>query len=134
MKTTLDKQLVELLQQMLETERGGVKIYETALQCVQNKDLRKEFEEYHEQTQKHVTIMRELFGKLGLAEEETPGTKVVGHIGESLVLVNPVWGAIGDLRMCWLALRGRLAVELRRNQALDDPRGVKQGSAAPARR
>jgi len=85
MKPTIDKQLVELLQQMLETELGGVKVYETALQCVQNEDLRKEFEEYHAQTQKHVEIMRGLFGKLGLAETETPGTKVVGHIGESLV-------------------------------------------------
>ncbi len=85
MKTNIDKQLIELLQQMLETELGGVKIYETALQCVQNEDLKKEFEEYHEQTQKHVAIMRELFATLGIAEEETPGTRVVGHIGESLV-------------------------------------------------
>lgn len=85
MKPTIDKQLVELLQQMLETELGGVKVYETALQCVQNKDLKKEFEEYHEQTQKHVEIMHELFEKLGLTKAETPGTKVVGHIGASLI-------------------------------------------------
>lgn len=85
MKPKLNDQLAELLQQMLETEMGGVKIYETALQCVVNEDLKKEYEEYLKQTQKHERIMRELFEKLGLAEEETPGRLVVRQIGESLV-------------------------------------------------
>ncbi len=31
---------------------------------------------------------------------------------KSLVLVNPAWGALSDLRMCWLALTGGLAAEL----------------------
>ena len=31
---------------------------------------------------------------------------------KSLVTVNPIWGAVADFRMCWLALTGRLAVEL----------------------
>lgn len=35
----------------------------------------------------------------------------------SLVLVNPVWGAMADLRMCWLALRGGLGAELQRHRA-----------------
>ena len=30
---------------------------------------------------------------------------------KSLVLINPVWGAIADFRMCWLALTGGLAAE-----------------------
>jgi hypothetical protein len=30
----------------------------------------------------------------------------------SLVTVNPVWGAVADFRMCWLALTGGLAAEL----------------------
>jgi hypothetical protein len=30
----------------------------------------------------------------------------------SLVTVNPVWGAIADFKMCWLALTGGLAAEL----------------------
>ena len=33
----------ELLCEALETERGGVKIYEVALSCAQNADLRKEW-------------------------------------------------------------------------------------------
>ena len=55
----MNKQLVELLQQMLETELGGVKIYETALQGAVNQDLKEEWTEYLEQTQKHVEIMRD---------------------------------------------------------------------------
>jgi hypothetical protein len=31
---------------------------------------------------------------------------------KSLVTVNPVWGALADFKMCWLALTGDLAGEL----------------------
>lgn len=31
---------------------------------------------------------------------------------QSLVFVNPAWGALSDLKMCWLALTGGLAAEL----------------------
>jgi hypothetical protein len=34
---------------------------------------------------------------------------------KSLVTVNPVWGAVADFRMCWLALTGGLAAELARH-------------------
>ena len=37
------KELKELLLQSLEHERGGVKVYATALKCVQNEDLKQEF-------------------------------------------------------------------------------------------
>jgi len=30
----------------------------------------------------------------------------------SLVTVNPIWGAVADFKMCWLALTGGLAAEL----------------------
>src|ERR1700754_4290949 len=43
-------QLQELLCQTLETEMGGVKVYETALSCAVNEDLKKEWGEYFEQT------------------------------------------------------------------------------------
>ena len=77
--------LNELLQQMLETELGGVKIYETALTCVRNQDLKEEWTKYLEQTQKHVEIVRKLMQKLGAGEVEMPGRLVVRHIGQSLV-------------------------------------------------
>jgi hypothetical protein len=82
----MDKQqITKLLHQMLETELGGVKVYETALQCALNEDLKKEWTEYLEQTKKHVEVVQSLFQKLGIAEEDTPGRQVVRHIGQSLV-------------------------------------------------
>jgi len=78
--------MTELLYQMLETEMGGVQVYETALRCVQNEELKEEWEEYLEHTQEHVQIMRDMFEKLGLdPEKQTPGRKIVHHIGQSLV-------------------------------------------------
>ena len=80
------EQLNELLCQALETELGGTQVYKTALRCVVNDDLKKEWEEYLEQTKNHVRIVENVFSRLGLdTETETPGRLVVRHIGESLV-------------------------------------------------
>lgn len=80
------EQLNQLLYEALETELGGVEVYKTALRCVVNKDLKKEWEEYLEQTQNHVNVLRGVFEKLKLdADAETPGRQVVRHIGQSLV-------------------------------------------------
>lgn len=80
------EQIAELLYQALETEKGGVQIYETAVRCAVNEDLKEEWEEYLEQTQRHVEIVEGLFETFGLdPETETPGRLVVRHIGESLV-------------------------------------------------
>jgi rubrerythrin len=80
------QQLEELLLQALETEMGGVQIYTTALRCVVNGDLRKEWEEYLEQTTRHEEIVRGLIDTLGFdPEKQTPGRAVVHHIGTSLV-------------------------------------------------
>ena len=77
---------VDLIYQALETEMGGVEIYTSALQCVQDDDLREEWEEYLEQTKNHVEVLRELCEELGLdPDRETPGRQVVRHIGKSLV-------------------------------------------------
>lgn len=85
-KPYIKKQLHELLYQALETERGGIKIYETALSCAQNKDLIGEWEDYLEQTRTHEQILLQVFEELGLkADSVTPGREVVAHIGDSLV-------------------------------------------------
>ena len=81
----MDANVKELLQQMHETEKGGIEIYQTALSCGVNDDLKKEWTEYLGQTKRHEQIMRGLLDTLGLRAEETPGRKVVRHIGESLV-------------------------------------------------
>jgi rubrerythrin len=79
-------QLVELLLQALETEKGGTLVYETALRCVVNDDLREEWKGYLEQTQHHVQVVQGLIEEIGLdPNAETPGRLVVRHIGESLV-------------------------------------------------
>ena len=82
----MNEQVKELLYQMLETEMGGVEVYTNALQCVVNDDLKEEWEKYLAQTNRHVDVIRELFEKLGLdPEAQTPGRRVVHHLGESLV-------------------------------------------------
>jgi len=80
------EQIKELILQSLETEMGGVQVYETALECAINEELHEEWEEYLEQTKRHVEIVQDLCQQLGIdPEEETPGRDVVRHIGESLV-------------------------------------------------
>jgi rubrerythrin len=80
------KQLHELLLQALEHEKGGVQVYETALKCAVNSDLREEWEKYLEQTRKHVRVLNDVFASLKLDPyQETPGRQVVRYIGSSLV-------------------------------------------------
>ncbi|MGH8654609.1 MAG: hypothetical protein ACREYE_21655 [Gammaproteobacteria bacterium] len=80
------EQLNELLYQALETELGGLQVYTKALTCAVNPDLKKEWQEYLDRTKHHVEIVRGVFEKRGLdPETETPGRKVVRHIGASLV-------------------------------------------------
>ena len=81
-----DEQVRELLYQALETELGGVQVYTTAIRCAENDDLKEEWEEYLEQTKKHVQIVQDVLTKLGLdPNEQTPGRKIVKNIGETLV-------------------------------------------------
>jgi bacterioferritin (cytochrome b1) len=78
--------VVDLLYQGLETELGGIEIYRTALECAQHPDLRREWEEYLEQTTRHAEVMREVCESFGLDPDlDTPGRQVVRHIGKSLV-------------------------------------------------
>ena len=80
------EQLAELLYQALETEKGGIQVYTTALKCVQNDELKEEWEKYLEETQNHERILLDVCTAMGLdPAKETPGRKVVRHIGQSLV-------------------------------------------------
>jgi rubrerythrin len=92
-----EAQIHELLYQSLETEKGGIEVYRTALRCVVNDELRHEWEEYLEQTEEHERILLDVFSKIGLdPEEETPGRKVVRHIGKSLVKAMEIALQAGD--------------------------------------
>lgn len=91
------KQLHELLHQSLETERGGIKIYETAISCAKNKDLKKEWTDYLEQTRNHEQVLLMVFTELALdPEAESAGREVVAHIGASLVTAMEMAKAAGD--------------------------------------
>lgn len=97
-KTEFDRaQVDELLYQALETELGGVKVYETALRCAVNGDLRKEWSEYLEQTRTHVQVLTNVFKDLGLdTATMTPGRQVVKHLGASLVTAMEMALKAGD--------------------------------------
>jgi len=80
------QQIRELLYQALETEKGGVEVYKTALRCALNEDLKEEWEKYLDETQNHVAIVSDILNEMGVdVDAESPGRKVVRHIGQSLV-------------------------------------------------
>jgi rubrerythrin len=80
------EQLRELVCQALETEQGGIEIYEKAVECAQNADLKKEWQKYLEETESHVEVLLTVCTALEIDPEgETPGRSVVRHIGSSLV-------------------------------------------------
>lgn len=86
-----------LLYQALETEKGGVEVYTTALRCAQNEDLKEEWEKYLDQTKEHVEIVTNVLSTLELdPNKETPGRKVVRHIGASLVQAMEMALGAGD--------------------------------------
>ena len=91
------KELKELLLQSLEHERGGVKVYEAALKCVQNEDLKEEFEKYHQETEHHVEMLQDVFAQMQLdPEEQSPGRKIVHDLGEALVAAMEAALGAGD--------------------------------------
>jgi hypothetical protein len=78
--------LRELLLQSLEHERGGLKIYQAALQCALNEVLKEEWEEYLEQTQNHVRVLTEVCTTLQLdPQEQPPGSNILHEMGGALV-------------------------------------------------
>jgi len=90
------EQVNELLYQALETEIGGVQVYETAIGCAVNDDLKEEWEKYLEQTQNHERVLRAVLAELGLdADAETPGREVVRTIGGALVKAMKLAAASG---------------------------------------
>jgi hypothetical protein len=80
------EELDNLLYEALETEQGGIKVYETAVRAAVNEDLKEEWEEYLEQTRQHEQVLLEVFAELELDPlKKTPGRDVVRTIGEALV-------------------------------------------------
>jgi rubrerythrin len=57
--------LMEKLSEFLAVEKGGVKLYETAIQQVRNPDVLNRFREFYQQTRKHVEILTRVITALG---------------------------------------------------------------------
>ena len=75
----------ELILQSLEHEMGGTKIYDVALQCANNKDLKEEWQKYLAETHNHVSKLRDVCEALSIdPDRETPGRKVVRKVGQAL--------------------------------------------------
>lgn len=75
-----------LMYQLLETELAGVKVYETAITCAVDEDLRKEWQRYLGETKRHVEIARSLLEDLGLdPNAEIPARAPVRTISGALI-------------------------------------------------
>ena len=94
------EQLTELLYQALETEKGGIQVYKTAIRCAQNDELKEEWEKYLEETEKHVQVLHDACLQLNLdPEEQTPGRKITHDIGASLIAAMEAARGTGDKGM-----------------------------------
>jgi hypothetical protein len=92
-----NKRVEELILQSLEHEFGGVKVYETAISCARNPDLKSEWQEYLKETQTHVVVLTDVCSALGIdASRDTPGRQVVRHVGSALVEAMNLALAAGD--------------------------------------
>lgn len=76
----------ELLLQALEHERGGVMLYEAAIACADNDDLRHEWRKYLAETQRHVQSLERVMHAMGVdPQRPSPGRSVVAGLGRSLL-------------------------------------------------
>lgn len=87
----------ELLLQALETEIGGVQVYEAALECATHPELHREWDKYLDQTKNHERILRTVLADLGIdPSKETPGRALVRAKGKALVSAIVVASKGGD--------------------------------------
>jgi ferritin-like metal-binding protein YciE len=80
------EQVTELLLQSLAHEKGGVQVYQSAVSCAVNDDLKEEWEKYLEETKHHVEVLTSLCETLDVdTSRRTTGVQVVEHLGKGLV-------------------------------------------------
>lgn len=79
-------QVQELLYQALETAAGGIEVYTTAHGCAINPDLKREWQQSLDRTERERDVLVEVLEQLGMdPEQRTPGREVLHHLAESLV-------------------------------------------------
>jgi ferritin-like metal-binding protein YciE len=85
-RSPIEATLEDLPYQALETEQGGVKIYQTAITCAVNEELGEEWQKHLGETERHVEILQGVLEAFGLdSAARTPSREVVGGIGDALV-------------------------------------------------
>ena len=91
------EQLAHLVYEALETELGGVEVYEAAIGCAVDAELKREWHEYLEQTRRHVEIVENLCLALELdASKETAGRQIVRLKAQALVAAMKMAKNAGD--------------------------------------
>jgi ferritin-like metal-binding protein YciE len=94
----------DLLLQVFETERSAIEIYEAAIRCAVNDELRLDWQNYLEDTEQHADIARQLLDVLGVdPAAETAGRKVIRAKGQSLVRSMEMASAMADRSYAELA-------------------------------
>jgi hypothetical protein len=79
-------QVEELILQSLEYEQRGVELYDAALTCALDPDLKEEWERNLAETRTHMAAIEGMCEAMGLdARRETPGRLAVRRMGKSLV-------------------------------------------------
>lgn len=68
-------QVQALLYEALETEQGGIEVYQAAVRCAIHTTLKEEWGEYLTQTRNHEQIVRGLLEAFGLDPEAPPGVR-----------------------------------------------------------
>jgi ferritin-like metal-binding protein YciE len=92
-----NKQVEELVLQSLEQEIKGERIYDTALECAVNTDLRDEWSKYLDETKMHVAVLKQICEALSIdPEKETTGRAVVRHVGTALEEAMKLAQSSGD--------------------------------------
>lgn len=71
---------------MLAVERGGVELYDRALDQLTHDDLRSKLEQFHEQTERHVELCEEMLNAAGGNEGEmSPAAEAAEHKAQGLL-------------------------------------------------
>jgi rubrerythrin len=81
--------LIEFLSQMLAVEKGGVMLYEKALNELSDQDLREDLEEFLEQTHRHVELCEEMLEQAGGSpDDSSPAADAAQEKAEGLISVE----------------------------------------------
>jgi hypothetical protein len=81
--------LNDFLSEMLAVEEGGEKLYAKALEELQHEELRDRLEEFQEETQKHIELIKQMMQTAGLDEgHKSPTAEAAEQKAEGLLSVE----------------------------------------------